>query len=454
MRRLALLVVTGALVLSACSDQNSDSPTEPVVPPAETFGSTCSHGRYPIRDIAALTQDADIFNTKALRAEALLRVGAIALLWDTCNDGLARKAALSTIKWINANARQNTAARKLKVEALNAAILAGFGGSSTSAEDFASDVYFPHTTKIITTPSGKATIKLIDGAFNEPTLITVRRLPNEPGLTGVPEGYRQEPPYWDYDATNSSTNNTLATHKVGFVGAATIAFCFREPGEGDGGEVTYPGTGASIGHNPVGGGFEFVTEVAVTGELQDELHGCNVETGMGRGLPGFGRYLGSMAMRILLPEPLYAAVVGPRGPIAGTPISLSPFGIVIPTNDLGFTEDGDPSERDIYGSHVQWGCGIEDTCYPTVRLTDGESGVSGETITVELVSEGGTGHFTESEGEYYGSTTTVDTDETGRAVFDNLEVTGPFPGDYRLKFSGGGASITSEPFTMNDYVIY
>jgi hypothetical protein len=254
----------------------------------------------------------------------------------------------------------------------------------------------------------------------------------------LPEGYQQDAPYWDYDATNTSTDNTLETHKVGFVGAATIAFCFREPLEGEEGEVTYP-TGAKIGHNPVGGGFELVAEpAAFPSDLLDELHFCN-ESAMGRGLPGFGRYLGSLTLKALLPEALHAATaVGTRGPIAGTPISLSPFGIVYPGASLSFSDGGDPSGQS--GTEaVVWGCGDDICNHPGVVLSSGESGVM---ITAELLPVGtSTGQFAT------GSITSVQTDD-GEAVFNNLPVTGPYPGTYQLRFSGGGASITSGTFTV------
>ena len=441
MRRLTLLALAGVLGLYACSDQNTESPTEPsVAPPSENFGSTCDHDRYPFTAVAPLTQDSDIFKSKPAKAEALLRLGAIALLWDTCHDLEARQAALRLLGWIDQNQAKN--ADQTKVDALKAAILAGFGGTSTSALDYVSDVYFPGTTKIITTPSGRATIKLTDGAFNEPTLITVRRLPDN-SLTEVPDGFVQDAPTWDYDATNSSTDNTLATHTLATPGTVTIAFCFKNDATGD----IYPEPGARIGHNPVGGGFELVDDVTpVPPDLVDELFACAPPViGSAHDLRGLSRYLAAMAQKVLLPRALHAAAaaVGTRGPIAGTPISLSPFGIVVPSSTLSFTDGGDPSGQS--GTEaVVWGC-EDDICnHPGVLLSSGESGV---TITVELIPvDGSSGQFDE------GSITSVQTDD-GEAVFTQLPVTGPYPGTYQLKFSGGGASVTSGNFTVFQNII-
>ncbi|HET6778369.1 MAG TPA: hypothetical protein VFH26_05735, partial [Gemmatimonadales bacterium] len=139
----------------------------------------------------------------------------------------------------------------------------------------------------------------------------------------------------------------------------------------------------------------------------------------------------------------YAAAVGPRGPIAGSPSNLSPFGIVLPASTLSFSDGGDPSGQS--GTEaVVWGCEDEVCNHPEVLLSSGESDV---TITVELIPVG------DSEGQFdEGSITSVQTDD-GEAVFNNLPVTGPYPGTYQLRFSGGGASITSGTFTVFENII-
>jgi hypothetical protein len=336
MRRLALAAVCGSLVLAACSDQNR-SPTEPTAPPpAENFGTNCTHGRYPLARVAALIPAAfptTLPGYKALRAEALLRVGAIAILWDFCQDRLARQSALRTITWIDSKVSSAAA------DALKTAILNGFGGSSTPTNDFVSKLYLPNGgDQFFTTLGGRATLKLTDGAFSIPTLITIRKLSDDFRLSGFPAD-RQDSPFWDYDATNANSDNTEATHEVG-PGTATMAFCFREVG---GEPIEYGLPGARIGHNPVGGGFELVNDVdPVPGDLQDELTDCpppsDIIGSADGGRSGFtnitwssaGHYLANLARTLLLPTPLRAATVGTKGPIAGAPVSLSPFGIVLP----------------------------------------------------------------------------------------------------------------------------
>jgi hypothetical protein len=336
MRRLTLYALAGAIAISACSDQNTESPTGPsIAPPSNTF--VCSHGPYPFTTVAPLTQDSDIFKAKPTKAEALLRLGTVALLWNTCNDLQARKAALLMLTWIDQNKSKN--ASQAKVDALKAAILNGFGAGAEGG-DFVTKFFVPGAPDVVqyfTTSDHDATLALNGDAFTEPTLITIRRLPDDFTLT-VPEGLAQSKPYYDYDATNSSTDNTVATHSPK-PGSVIMAFCFEPVA------VVYDNfPGAKIGHNPVDGTFEFVPEVPLTEGITAELSKCPPPPilGLGRrggGFRGMTTYLSSLAGELLLPTPLSATTVGTRGPIAGTPISLSPFGIVLPDCEQFSDED-------------------------------------------------------------------------------------------------------------------
>ena len=188
MRRLTLLALAGTLVLSACSDQDSQSPTEPTIePPSETFGSTCDHGRYPLRSVALLIPAAfptTLPGYKALRAEALVRVGAIALLWDFCKDRLARQAALKTIAWIDS--RRSRLAAGGRSQGGHTGWIRSRG---IQEDDFVTGFSFLATVpKSLRRPTRRdppagRTMHLI-----EPTLITVRRLPNDFQLTDFPQG--------------------------------------------------------------------------------------------------------------------------------------------------------------------------------------------------------------------------------------------------------------------------
>jgi hypothetical protein len=461
MRRLTLLALAGVLGLYACSDQNPESPTEPsAAPPSENFGSTCTHGRYPLASVTALAANDALWKNKPARVEALLRLGTIALLWDTCNDQLARKAALSLLVWIDKNTARN--ADQTKVAELKVAILAGFGESTTPADDdYAADVYVPGTTKVITTPTGRGTIELRPGAFTEPTLITVRRLADNFSLEGLPSGYVQDGPVWDYDATNSSTDNTVATHTLATPGTVTIAFCIKNDFFGE-----IPEPGVRIGHKPVGAPFEFVDEIDV-GDLLAELDACNTppifEFGSVDGLWGSRGYLAAVARKLLLPELLHAAAVGTRGPIAGTPISLSPFGIVRPTaNELNLLTDPNNHTDDrnhFVGGHIRPcvnppdapGDGCQDVLVQMTNASGAPVG-AGQIVTASLIT------INAPEGPAPvlggGPTQPIGTSEGGGATFasfTDLEI--DQPGQYQLRFEApGAAAVTSETFDVYQLV--
>ncbi len=432
MRRLALAAVCATLVVAACSDQDQ-SPTEPSVPPpSATFGTTCDHGRYPLRSVALLIPAAfptTLPGFRALRAEALVRVGAIALLWDFCKDQLARQAALKTIAWID------TKVTSTQADALKDAILDGFGAGALNG-DFVTGLFVPGTTQRFTTSDFDATLELQGDAFPIPTLITIRRLANNFTLSDF-DG-EQRPPFYDYDATNSATNNTAASHAPK-PGSAVMAFCYEPVGQ------EYPDDGASIGHNPVGGGFELVPEVPVPPALQEELSACppfipeGLRLGsLGSGLPGFGRHLSSMAQKLFLPAPLYAATVGGRGPIAGSPPSLSPFGLVLVSlNQVTIVTGTDPGDIDGSYDVGETLDNCNEGCTPEFFIDEPGEGGTIETptqVTVTLVPEG------ESNGTLNGTRVKM-TSATSpfTADFNDLSVTAP--GTYHLVASAAGATF-------------
>src|SRR5687768_11813752 len=99
MRRLALTAVCGTLVLAACSDQN---PTEPTLPePEQSFTSCRPPHQFPIVQVSALIPK--VFPKGKLQIEAVARVGATALLWQTCKTSLAQRSAVELVNYMNAN---------------------------------------------------------------------------------------------------------------------------------------------------------------------------------------------------------------------------------------------------------------------------------------------------------------------------------------------------------------
>src|SRR4051794_2978153 len=97
MRRLTLAALASVVVLSACSDQAKQSPTEPSAVPEQNLVS-CRPVKFPL--VAATGLIKQVFPVR-LRVEALARAAAVALLWDACKVDLARKGAASFVNWMN-----------------------------------------------------------------------------------------------------------------------------------------------------------------------------------------------------------------------------------------------------------------------------------------------------------------------------------------------------------------
>lgn len=354
MRRLILVTLSAALVLAACSDR--ESPTEPSVPaPEETFGSTCPVVRFPL--LTTSNQIAEVFPKGRLRLEALARVGAIKLFWDTCHEAGARRAAVGFIDWMNLKFTSGDlpGATAAEVQTLTIIILTGVGvplsTPATENGDIGVGLYDPATTTntIIKTASSVALTELQPGAFesspDEVRLIVVERKPDNP--PGIVFDGQTFPPYFDYDAIKLTGTTTAADKVLKTDKKAVIAFCLLPA-------VEYP-DGARIGHNPVQGApdfpFELLDELSLrdeAGELTDlgrELDCGNLQPdgtvpgvigSLGRRLPAFAQGIWGAASNVLdqtaralfLPQTLQAVTVGFLGPIGGKTTSLSPFGVV------------------------------------------------------------------------------------------------------------------------------
>ena len=267
MRRLAFAAaVCGTLVFAACNDQ---APTEPTLPrPSENFGS-CRATPFPLAGANGIAQQiVNIYTgtSKAqslLRAEALLRAGAIKLLWDTCHPDAARKAAFAFIDWLN---RHTPAGKQTQVQTLILAILRGIGEvtGAPADGDFGVGFFDPANTNntVITTVNHHALLELEPGSFLVPTEIVISRKAGDPDLTNF-DG-NQFPPTYDYNAINSTNTHVLQPGKT-----ANIAFCLviigrpETPGNG------YPDpANLAIGHNPVVGAPGFPFEILEPFDLE------------------------------------------------------------------------------------------------------------------------------------------------------------------------------------------
>jgi hypothetical protein len=464
MRRLTLAALLGALILSACTDQGRESPTEPTAPPSEALKTTCNVTPFPLVQVSALILK--VFPNGKLRVEAVARAGAIALLWNTCHPTLAQKAAVDFINWMNLNSAKLIGTQDQRNTLINL-ILNGVGITATvptgSPGDFGVGFFTPGNTLLVKTQNGTALVELDPNAFNEPTTIVVSRNPDDADLTNF-EG-NQFPPNFDYNAINASGNHVLNTGHP-----AIIAFCLLNSDF-----VTYPAN-RGIGHNPVAGApgfpFEILDPVDLgaggRSDLAAALNCGNLAPntsiiigGFGQGLPGFAnaawrtarQYLAPVAQALFLPEALHAATLGTLPPpIGGKAPSLSPFKVVeVSTNSLSFTTD--PSTNNTSNGNYFKGVTIDecgDGCYPEVEILNefGTRTGAGTNVTVSLIQTAGSGGV-------LGGTLTqpVTSFESGGTIFPQTaefnDLTISAPGTYKLMFTApGAASITSAEFKV------
>lgn len=465
MRRLALAALSAALILSGCSDQPTESPTEPKPAPEQNFGSTCTVAPFPLQ--AVNSQIEDVFPNGRLRFEAFARAASIKLFWDTCHPDAARRIAVAFIQWMEENFDRGRlrGATAEEVQDLTVAILGGVGitiDTSQSEVDIGVGIYDGEKT-VIKTASEVALTEIEADAFadGEPRLIVVKRLADNFQLSNF--GGRQFEPFFDYDATKlegttTNADKVLAPGKFGI-----IAYCLFSP------PFTYPDN-VGIGHNPVEGApgfpFEILPPVNLPAERPDLIEELKCDQldenpgpppppiGMfGGGLPGLAsaawrtadRFLVPLA-NVLAPEPLWAtAAVGFLGPIGGKTTSLSPFGTVevgeTDVDEVG-TEVGSEGAGPYFVGQPLDTCG--DGCGPEFRILDGETAIQIPTnITVSLIpGEGSTGTLS--------GTTMMLTSATSpfTAEFDNLIISAP--GSYQLLVSAPGAnSYTTGVFTVS-----
>ncbi|HEX6406124.1 MAG TPA: hypothetical protein VFZ90_02935, partial [Gemmatimonadales bacterium] len=197
MRRLFIAAVVGGLALTACTDQQQESPTEPSVP-SNAATTKCGAVPFPLPKLASLINK--IFPNGKLRLEAVARAGVIALLWDTCQKSAAQKAVVSFVDWMN----QNFLAGKLTGTAADRSqlITIMFNGvglsipsSTTMGPDFGIGFFDPNNTNntVIKNQNNTALIELEPGSFTEPTTIVLSRNSDNFRLTDFDGD--QFPPY-------------------------------------------------------------------------------------------------------------------------------------------------------------------------------------------------------------------------------------------------------------------
>lgn len=419
MRRLTLATLSAVLALSACSDQNRESPTEPSAgPPQENFGTACRVTPFPFLRASALI--VKVFPVGKLRVEALIRAAAVALLWDTCKPDLARKGVAAFIDFMNRNSGKLTGTDGQRTELINL-MFTGVGLASPPpivlGPDFGIGTVDPNATTPtrIKTEGNTGLIQFEPAApgrpaaFNELTVVSIHRHLDDFRLDGFP-AEDQFPPFFDYTASNTSNNHKVATGAI-----ARMAFCLL-------GLTSFPNgypDGARIGHNPDPSqqppGFEIIPADPNVAQFAGDLVCGNLNPApgdLGGGLLGFGRaagrFFGPLARALFLPQPVMAVVVGGRGPLGGLPPSLSDFGVVNATSYFGY-EDGEPSwDNGESFWNRRTSALLANMAYPAFVSTFDAPGVPGGTVPTPFRKARSGWYGQLSTGNYIGTQVTGD----------------------------------------------
>jgi hypothetical protein len=486
MRKLALALVSVAVVLSGCGG-DSRTPTEPDLRP--DAATRCIAPGFPIK--LALEQIAGSRNLTGLYptsrplplALALARVSEIAALWTLCKPAEARsKLATHTTILLNdyragrliggtsaATAGRvtnhiNTMWQGVGFPAPTPPITPGTGAN------FGFGFFTPGTPLLVKTGAGgpaDGAVFLPGNAFSEQTLVTILQRPNTPNPFSE-SGFDVFPPFYEIIASNASNNHYLNAGALAVVGfcvddVATPIFDFDDP------RIAH----IAVTDGSHAGGFE-VLDPASTGQydalgLDCEQYlppvGSLLDGGFRRLATRAPQYLQAAVASLLLPSRLEAAV-GKTG-LGGLASSLSPFGVTdngsTSVGTLEFINDdggrtGDPTEQtftlDFDGetlgpAPLAW-FDNDVQNFPGVVLRDGEgTRLGGEAVSVELIQVTG-------EGAHLLGTTTVTTNwdsssgfEIGEAVFDNLSIDSP--GTFKLRFTATGAApLESGIFTVSE----
>jgi hypothetical protein len=442
MRCLTLATLSAALVLSACSDQSRDNPTEPksVTPPSAVVAAVSCVTPFP----SLTSQFTAVFAAptgNALIKSAQDKFAAIKSQCGKSKVADAQAKAFFFVDWMfkkygdrlipSATPAELATfmsslfvAVGLQLGNINPAVFGPRGGAG---------VFIPPDPFDLKNGEGTAAIHLDGNAFDAPTLITLIRLADSDQL--VTNGEQQFPPFYDYNAANASGNHSVN-------GFAIIGFCVNPH------DLNNP----QIGHNPIGGGFE-VLEAASAAEYAALGLNCTdqdnppseLTLNFGEGLQGLAlsawhtasHYAGPVAEAVFLPQPLHATTLNPGG-LGSRTTTLSPFGEVDATYDFTVQNfEHDPGDLNFDVGEPLDTCG--ESCFPEFQIS-GEGTVSG-TINATLIPLNG------STGTLSGTTSVATSGESDIAVFDNLIVSAP--GTYYLIF----AAPNAEPYRTESFTV-
>lgn len=468
MRRLALAVLSGALVLAACSDASRQGPSDT---PAFDKGVPCPDTDFPLAQANALITQLYPAGTGGHgkhaddpRGDMLARAHDISEKWSKCKvadpqgkvvDFVADLLAdFNAGNLIGGTSSETAALVGQLVNVMYAGV--GFGSTfpapplpdvPTSGPDYGIGFFTPGTQLLVQTSSHNGAVLIPANGFTEPTTVTVYLRPNTPNPFDA-TGFLVYPPFYEITASNLSGTHYLAN------GQAVVGFCVDDTQVPSLTDPAIAHLAVSEGTNP--GGFEILTDAS---DPQYESLGLDCErfappppvvgSLFNKGVGGFFRqapavaahYIRSAATALLLPTELHASVFFGKYGLGGLASSLSPFGVTDRGSVNHIQIEVDPSQDHYYAGSVVDTC--HDGCVPEVELLDAnDAGVTpGTNVTVSLLQVAGSG------GVLTG-TTTQPTDGNSTARFDDLRISAP--GQYQLVFAAEGAT----PDTSATFDVY
>jgi hypothetical protein len=340
MRRFALAALSGALMLSACSDQSLQPPTAPPAggQPAFDKGVACGTPAFPLSD--AQQRVRDLYPNGALENNALAKVFDISKRWSQCKvaDPQAKVGTFvqNLLKDFRAGVLNSYTTSPTTVERVGALInlmYSGVGLANTRNDGVG--FFQPGTQLLVRADGNKVGAIVCATCFSEPTLISVTRLPDTPPQL-VTDGRDQFAPFWDVNASNAS--NTHVMTGFGITGACVedAVLAQIEANDGD----------PQVGHNPFNADPQFFEILSAASPSEYASLGLACTTQANPPTSSFrngGGTLGDLALGawqaasqsvssaaqwVFLPRPLRAATLLTPTGVAGRTSSYSPFGVV------------------------------------------------------------------------------------------------------------------------------
>lgn len=471
MRRFALAALAGALVLSACSgDQSSSAPTEPG--PDAVTAARCRPTPFPVFSLT--TQIIKIFPvTGGLQANALVRMVGIGAFWTVCRTTDAQNGVASFVKFMIQQFQANkliggkSSASSQRVITITNDLYKAVGLTPPNfspeavgdGNNFGNGLFIPGQQLVVRTGNNEAGTLIPANGFTQPTLITIFKRTTS-GFTSPPQSVFA--PFFEITGSNAS-----GTHYLTGTQTAVVGFCADADFLETLGDPAIAHQAVAEGSNP--GGFEVLTDASPTQyatlglacpQAPARFGALDVSSFKNFALSAWKRaaqYVAPAVQSLLLPNEARAAAVMVAGKsgLGGLARSLSPFavtdrGSALHLEFIEVDEEFNPLGGNIpetggedfftfdLGQHptIQWCANCFElnqfTKYPSVSLRDNEGNpIGGVEVQVTLQQIGTiAGEFTESD-----DLVTTESDPSsslgqGTALFDQLSIDADIDGEH------------------------